>query len=128
MGVCELYLAECKVGYVLNASQTECIPEPGFHLPFAFLYAAIGWTIYIMRKKNRSKFPRENLVSQLLLGFTALQQFSYLIQLILSYTMGYTFISGMHTLALFILYLFNLVTLIAIHWMIRDKPFDHWKD
>ena len=42
--------------------------------------------------------------------------------------MGYAFISGMHTLALFILYLFNLVTLIAIHWMIRDKPFDHWKD
>ena len=55
-GVCELYLAECKVGYVLNTQKTECIPEPGFHLPFAFLYGAIGWLIFIMRKKNRDKF------------------------------------------------------------------------
>ena len=69
---CELYLAECKVGYVLNADETECIPEPGFHLPFAFLYGALGWTIFILRRKNRERFPRVNLVSQLLLGFTAL--------------------------------------------------------
>ena len=53
LGECELYLAECKVGYVLNSSETECIPEPGFHLPFAFLYGAIGWLIFIVRKKNR---------------------------------------------------------------------------
>ena len=72
LGVCELYLAECKVGYVLNADQSECIPEPGFHLPFAFLYAALGWTIYILRKKNRDKFDRVSLISQLLLGFTGL--------------------------------------------------------
>ena len=63
LGVCELYLAECKVGYVLNADETECIPEPGFHLPFAFLYAAIGWVIFILRKKNRSKFERDVLIS-----------------------------------------------------------------
>lgn len=63
LGVCELYLAECKVGYVLNSSQTECIPEPGFHLPFAFLYGAAGWCFFILRKKNRDKFDRDNLVS-----------------------------------------------------------------
>lgn len=78
-GKCELYLAHCRVGYVLNASQTECIPEPGFHLPFAFLYAALGWTLFIMRKGNRKQMTRENIVSQLLIGFTALQQFSYFV-------------------------------------------------
>lgn len=96
LGQCELYLSECKVGYVLNASKTECIPEPGFHLPFAFLYAAAGWAFYILRRKNRSAFSREVLISQLLLGFTALMQLSYIVQLILSYQMGFDFLIGMH--------------------------------
>ena len=62
-GLCELYLAHCRIGYVLNAEETECIPEPGFHLPFAFLYAALGWVCFIMRKKNRKQMSRENLVA-----------------------------------------------------------------
>ena len=127
-GVCELYLAECKVGYVLNSDETECIPEPGFHLPFAFLYAAAGWTIYILRKKNREKMKREMLISQLLLGFTILQQFSYIVQLCLAYTMGFDFIVAMHTVAMFLHYFLNLLCLVAVHWLIKDKPYEHWRD
>ena len=127
-GECELTLAECEVGYVLNRDQTECIPEPGFHLPFAFLYGAIGWSIYILRKSNRDKFPRENIISQLLIGFTFLQQFSYMFQIIIAYTMDISFVGGMHTFAYFMLYLLNLVCLFAIHRLIKDKPFEHWRD
>ena len=128
LGVCELFLAECKVGYVLNAEQTECIPEPGFHLPFAFLYGALGWLVYILRKKNREKFDRVSLISQLLLGFTALQQLNYIVQMCLAYSMDFNVVSGMHTFALFVHYFVNVLCLIAIHYLIKDKPFEHWRD
>ena len=81
---------------MLNADQTECIPEPGFHLPFAFLYGAGGWTAYILRNKNRKQFQKQVLISQLLLGYTALMQLSYIVQLILAYQMGFDFLVGMH--------------------------------
>ena len=113
---------------MLNAAETECIPEPGFHLPFAFLYAALGWMLYILRKSNREKFPRENIVSQLLLGFTALQQFSYIVQTFLAFAMDVSFVAGMHTFAMLVLYIFNLVCLLVVHRLIKDKPFEHWRD
>jgi hypothetical protein len=47
---CILQVAHCQKGYVINERSDQCIPEPGFHLPFAFLYVAAGWTYYILRK------------------------------------------------------------------------------
>ena len=42
--------------------------------------------------------------------------------------MGYAVLSGMHTLAMFILYLFNLLNLLAVLFRINDKPYKHWQD
>ena len=42
--------------------------------------------------------------------------------------MGFDVIIGMHTLAMFVLYFFNLVCLVGLHWLIKDKPFLHWRD
>ena len=114
-GQCELYLRECKVGYVLNARADECIPEPGFHLPFAFLYGALGWTIYILRRGNRRKMSRVNLVSQLLVGFTGMQQLSYCVQLVLAHAIGFQAIAGLHTFAMMVNYVLNVVCLLAVH-------------
>lgn len=42
--------------------------------------------------------------------------------------MDISFVGGMHTFAYFILYLLNLVCLFAIHRLMKDKPFEHWRD
>ena len=52
-GECELESVHCQEGFTLNEKLKECIPEPGFHLPFAFLYVAAGWLVYVLRPKNR---------------------------------------------------------------------------
>jgi len=62
-GECVLNTAHCEKGYILNDDQSKCIPLPGFHLPFAFLYAALIWTCVILRPKSRAKYPREILVT-----------------------------------------------------------------
>jgi hypothetical protein len=41
----------------------KCIPKPGFHLPFAFLYAAAFWAFIVLRASNRNKFTKEVIVS-----------------------------------------------------------------
>ena len=55
-------------------------------------------------------------------------QLSYIVQLILAYQMGFDFLVGMHQIALFIHYFFNLLTMVAIHLRITDKPYLHWRD
>ena len=67
----ELKLASCSSCMELKHDETECFPEPGFHLPFAFIYAAGSWALYILQRKNRKRHWREQIVSQPLLGFTA---------------------------------------------------------
>jgi len=42
--------------------------------------------------------------------------------------MGFDFIVAMHTVAMFLHYFFNLLCLVAVHWLIKDKPYEHWKD
>ena len=72
-GECVLEVAHCKAGYVLNPrSKDKCIPEPGFHLPFAFLFVAGGWAYYILKRQDRKGLEREHLVNQLLLGFVTI--------------------------------------------------------
>jgi len=46
---CELELAVCEAGYTLNKETSKCLPDPGFHFPFALLYAAIAWSYIILR-------------------------------------------------------------------------------
>lgn len=70
---CELMLAKCHRGFVLNGDSDKCIPEPGFHFPFAFIYASIAWTYIILRQSNRDKFSKELLATQLLIGLTFIQ-------------------------------------------------------
>ena len=84
--------------------------------------------IYILRKNNRTKFDRVTIISQLLLGFTALQQLNYIVQMCLAYSLDFDVVSGMLTFAMFVHYFLNVLCLIAIHFLIRDKPFEHWRD
>jgi len=37
-------------------------------------------------------------------------------------------VSGLHTFALFVNFFLNAVCLLAVHWLIKDKPFEHWRD
>ena len=34
----------------------------------------------------------------------------------------------MHTFAMFVHYFINVLCLIAIHYLMKDKPFEHWRD
>ena len=84
-GQCVLAVAHCDPGYTLNEADDKCIPEPGFHAPFVFIFAAIGWFIFILRKKNKVHFDRETIVSQLLVGLTVIQQIGYIVLLVLAF-------------------------------------------
>ena len=42
--------------------------------------------------------------------------------------MGFKVVTGLHTFALFIHYFLNVLCLVAVHWRIKDKPYDHWRD
>jgi len=42
--------------------------------------------------------------------------------------MGFDFVIAMHTVAMFLHYFFNLLCLVALLWLIKDKPFEHWRD
>ena len=46
----------------------------------------------------------------------------------LAYTLDFAVVSGMHTFAMFVHYFLNVLCLIAIHYLINDKPFKHWRD
>jgi len=48
--------------------------------------------------------------------------------LILAYTLDFSVVSGMHTFAMFAHYFLNALCLIAIHYLMKDKPFLHWRD
>ena len=72
LGKCTLKIPHCKEGYILNSKLDLCIPLPGFHMPFIFLYAALIWTGLVLNKTSRENFERETVVSQLLVGYTCL--------------------------------------------------------
>ena len=122
-----LELAHCEPGYTLNASDDKCIPEPGFHAPFVFIFAAIGWAIFILRKKNKIHFDRETIVSQLLIGLTVIQQIGYIVLLILAFQMGYKFLSYLHLAGMFALFFLNLAFLLTFTLLVDDLPFSHWR-
>ena len=42
--------------------------------------------------------------------------------------MDFDFVTGLHQLGMFVFYFFNLLTMIAIHLRIKDKPYEHWRD
>ena len=126
-GQCALELAHCEPGYTLNASDDKCIPEPGFHAPFVFIFAAIGWAIFILRKKNKIHFDRETIVSQLLIGLTVIQQIGYVVLLILAFQMGYKLLSYLHLAGMFALFFLNLAFLLTFTLLVDDLPFAHWR-
>jgi len=128
LGACALSVAHCNEGYILNPSDDKCVPVPGFHLPFAFLYAAIIWLIVILRKKHRSLYRKEVLVSQILVGFTLIQSIGYFVLFLLAFPMGYDFIIAFHTIGLFAIFFLNVASLIAFLFLIEDSPFKHWQE
>jgi hypothetical protein len=113
---------------VLNGDLDKCIPEPGFHFPFAFIYASIAWAYIVLRKANRQNFSRETLASQLLIGLTFIQQVGYFTQFGLSIKLGFGLLFGFHLFALIIGYLLNFGCLVAYLSVIKDPVFDHWRN
>ena len=95
-GECVLEKAKCEKGYILNNGMDKCIPKPGFHFPFAFIYAAALWAFIVLRAGNRDRFPKEVIASQLLVGWTFCQQVAYLALFGLAIKMGFKFVLGFH--------------------------------
>lgn len=113
--------------YILNEARDKCIPTPGFHLPFAFLYVAIIWTIVILCRRKRDKPSKEALVSQLLIGYSAIFWAASICLTFLSLPMGYSFLTTMLLIGLAAGYFFNLASLVAFLMIIDDLPFKHWR-
>ena len=85
-----MVVPHCEWGFYLNEAKDKCIPDPGVHVPFAFLYAAIIWTTIILWKSNRVKYSKETLVSQILVGLNALYWLGSFILVFLAIPIGYT--------------------------------------
>lgn len=47
-GQCELDVAHCEEGYILNETLDMCIPLPGGHAPFVFFFASVLWAVFVL--------------------------------------------------------------------------------
>jgi hypothetical protein len=47
--------------------------------------------------------------------------------MLLSFWMGYGFLTGLHIVGLFAIFFLNIVCLLALLRNIKDRPYEHWE-
>lgn len=96
-GECILKVQLCEPGYILNNRLNKCIPVPGFYIPLIFLAAALAWTVYLLVLYRKGKIAdKYMLITQLLVGYTGIQTFTYFLMFALALALDYKLVTAIH--------------------------------
>lgn len=77
---CDLYLRQCKKGYVLNEVLDSCVPVPGLLIPFPVLALVLLSTLYVLLRIRCRGSPNTKVLPTLIALWSLFEIPIYLLQ------------------------------------------------
>ena len=127
-GICELAVAECPEGTVLNEAKDKCVALPGLQIPFLFLGLSLIWTTYVLATSFKRDKSALNIVPQLILGYDVILQFCSIFLIYLCSLIGLDLLSTVNLSILVFVVFENMALTIWIQRrsMLEDQAFKYW--